>query len=167
MIKYWKPVVRLNRSAHVPYSCHPSVAPWALACLNFPSSHPSAHYYHQWRPTRRVIFLTSCWNSLVHRKRSESDVRRRVLGRNDASQSALLCLPFSLQNITEYFLSVALDTSEDEPESEEEIEDLNPYPFDGKYVDEADRQKCVMAFALKSLSELTTPPVQSIKHARN
>ena len=103
----------------------------------------------------------------MHRKRSESDVRRRVLGRNDASQSALLCLPFSLQNITEYFLSVALDTSEDEPESEEEIEDLNPYPFDGKYVDEADRQKCVMAFALKSLSELTTPPVQPIKHARN
>ncbi|ETW77432.1 hypothetical protein HETIRDRAFT_37203 [Heterobasidion irregulare TC 32-1] len=35
---------------------------------------------------------------------------------------------------------VALDTSEDEPESEEEIEDLNPYPFDGKYIDEADRQ---------------------------
>jgi hypothetical protein len=36
------------------------------------------------------------------------------------------------------------DTGEDGPESEDG-QDSNPYPLEGKYVDDADRQKCVFA----------------------
>ena len=101
---------------------------------------------------------------------SEKKRKRRQTKSSGSKRRKPECVALSsslLQNVTEHLLSVKLDTSEDEPESEEEIEDFNPYPFDGKYVDEADRQKCVVAFALISLSELTTPPIQFIKHARN
>lgn len=33
-------------------------------------------------------------------------------------------------------------SDEDQPESEEDVSETNPYPLEGKYIDEDDRQRC-------------------------
>jgi len=38
------------------------------------------------------------------------------------------------------------DTGEEGPESEDS-RDLNPYPLEGRYIDETDRQKCVFLYS--------------------
>lgn len=37
-----------------------------------------------------------------------------------------------------------LESEDEQPESEEGINDSTPYPLEGKYIDEADRQRCVI-----------------------
>ena len=51
---------------------------------------------------------------------------------------------FSVLTTILYSASVGSDSEDMQPESEEnDVSSLNPYPLEDKYVDEADRQRCV------------------------
>ncbi len=92
---------------------------------------------------------TSSWNLLVLQRRSVNVVRalqgaKLSVGR----QSERVLLAYRTRYQTLFLYSPGMDSTSDAdgPESEEDDVEENPYPLDGKYIDEYDRQRYTATF---------------------
>jgi hypothetical protein len=106
-----------------------------------------------------ATFQTSSWNLLVLQRRSANAARAPQRAElNVGKQSERDFLPIFLGTGTNPFslCSPAMDSTSDAdgPESEEDDVEENPYPLDGKFIDEYDRQRYSHARALPPEPEL-------------
>jgi len=98
--------------------------------------------------TLMAISQTSSWNLLVPRRKNENVVSQRAkqnVGRKQ-SQCFLLAILVSTKILSLPIAGMDSTSDGDGPESEEDGVEANPYPLDGKYVDEYDRQRYTATF---------------------
>ena len=97
-----------------------------------------------------AISQTSSWNLLVLQRKSVNVVRaRQRVKQSVGKQSTWFLLAYSTLHQFLSKNSPSMDTTSDAdgPESEEDDIEENPYPLDGKYIDEYDRQRYTATFA--------------------
>jgi hypothetical protein len=105
-----------------------------------------------------ATFQMSSWNLLAPQRRSanaEKAPQRAEL--SVGKQSERDFLPYLIRYSKFSLCSLGMDSTSDAdgPESEEDdVEAKNPYPLDGKYIDEYDRQRYTATF-LHRLPSLT------------
>jgi hypothetical protein len=97
-----------------------------------------------------AISQTSSWNLLALQRKSVNVVRaRQRVKQSVGKQSTWYLLSYSTLYKLLSSHSPSMDTTSDAdgPESEEDDIEENPYPLEGKYIDEYDRQRCTATFA--------------------
>jgi hypothetical protein len=97
-----------------------------------------------------AISQTSYWSLLALQRKSANVVRaRQRVKQSVGKQSTWYLLAYSSLYQLLSPRSPSMDTTSDAdgPESEEDDIEENPYPFEGKYIDEYDRQRYTATFA--------------------
>ena len=91
-----------------------------------------------------AISQTSSWNLQVLQKKSVNVVRARQRVKQSVEKQStwyLLAYYTLYQSLSPRSPSMDTTSDADGPESEEDGSEENPYPLDGKYMDEYDRQR--------------------------
>jgi hypothetical protein len=97
-----------------------------------------------------AISQTSFWNLLALQRKSANVVRaRQGVKQSVGKQSTSYLFAYSTLYQLLSSRSPSMDTTSDAdgPESEEDDIEENPYPLEGKYIDEYDRQRYTATFA--------------------
>lgn len=104
-----------------------------------------------------AISQTSSWNLLALQRKSVNVVRaRQGVKQSVGKQSTWYLFVYSAPYQLLSSRSPSMDTTSDAdgPESEEDDIEENPYPLEGKYIDEYDRQRYTATFAHCLLSPI-------------